>query len=123
MSRRKVNLSLYVSRYAQPFAIQMPLRCRLSGEREWLDARTENISRSGVLFLASGLMDVNAPIEMSFVLPVEVGGRPGAMVLCQGQVVRTILPAMTDDSPAMAAKILNYRLSVGPETSEAESDE
>ena len=108
---------------APGFPMRTRLRFRTPGEVEWMEGETRNISRSGVLFLASGLMDVNAPIEMSFVLPVEVGGRPGATVLCQGKVVRTILPATTDDSPAMAAKILNYRLLVGPETSEAESDE
>lgn len=94
---------------AQRFVIPMPLRYRRSGEEGWQEGRVENISRSGVLFEPAQLMQVKEPVEMSFQLPVEVGGASGAEVFCVGEIVRTVLPAASDARPGLAAKIVDYR--------------
>lgn len=94
---------------AQRFAIQMPLRYRASGEAEWLEGETEDISRTGVLFRALDILEDNTPVEFTFALPAEVGGETGATVFCHGQIVRTVLPATSDAAPALAARILDYR--------------
>jgi len=95
---------------AQRFPIRTDLHFRTPGEREWLDGETENISRSGVLFHAPAPLEVSTPIELSFILPVDVSGESGALVLCRGRVVRTILPAASDAPPAMAARFSEYRI-------------
>lgn len=104
---------------AQRFVIPMPLRYRRSGEEGWQEGRVENISRSGVLFQAGRLIDVKEPVEMSFQLPVEIGGSTRAEVFCVGEIVRTLLPATSDVQPAMAARTLHYRFVRRQTTSEA----
>src|SRR5579859_535620 len=94
----------------QRFAIQAPLRYRETPGAEWLEGHTENISYSGVLFRAPELLQPDTPLEMTFVLPVNTRGDAGATVFCHGRTVRTILPAATDESPAIAVKILRYQL-------------
>lgn len=94
---------------AHRFDIQLPLRYRASGETAWHEGRTQNISYTGVLFWVDGLMEAHTPVEISFDMPVEVGGERGAAVICQGEIVRTVLPATTDAQPALAARILQYQ--------------
>ena len=110
MHRDELNGKAEAYPRAYRFPIHMTLRYRTPGETGWLVGEMENISRSGVLFHGSAALDANTPIEFRFALPVEIGGEPGALVLSQGCVVRTILPAATDASPAMAAKFSKYRL-------------
>ena len=87
----------------------MPLQYRRAGEIWWLDGQVENISRSGVLFEAPLLMDVNTVVDLSFDLPVEIGGEAGAVVVCRGEVVRQLPPDSADAPAALATKILEYR--------------
>ena len=87
----------------------MPLTFRRSGDREWRQGTTENISRSGVLFRAPELMDQETPLEMCFTLPFEVSGRPAAQVICRGAVVRVVPAAGTQSESALAATIRRYR--------------
>jgi hypothetical protein len=95
---------------APRFPIHTQLRYRPSGETAWREGITENISRTGVLFRAEQIVTVNTPVEMSFLLPVEVGGEEGAAVFCRGMIVRTVLPPAHDAAPALAARILEYAL-------------
>ncbi len=75
-----------------------------------MEGRTENISRSGILFHSSAPLEVDVPVELSFALPVEAGGESGAMVVCHGQIVRRLLSPASDAPSALAAKILEYHL-------------
>ena len=93
---------------APRYPIQVGLRYRPTSETEWHQGQTENISRSGVLFQADSALEVKTSVELSFPLPVEIGGEPGALVFCEGQIVRTVLPPTTDARPALAAKILDF---------------
>ncbi len=94
---------------AQRFPLNMLLHYRVSGERNWREGRTENISRSGVLFRGEHVVEPNTPVEMSFVLPMEISGQGAAEVVCQGNIVRTVLATGTDTLPALAAAILDYQ--------------
>ena len=105
-----MNPTLSESGRAARFRLQMPLRYRVSGESDWHEGKTENISRSGVLFRAQHLIDIDASIEMSFVLPVRIPNEAAAEVVCSGQVVRTVPPSGAAPQPAIAAKIRDYRL-------------
>jgi hypothetical protein len=94
---------------AQRFTIRIPVSYRPSGTKDWQEGRTENISRSGVLFRTDYLMPLQMPIEFLMALPEEVGGG-AATVICRGRVVRTEPPRPDDPRPAVAATIAGYRL-------------
>jgi hypothetical protein len=91
---------------ATRFEIETPLLWRGLGEMDWHKGKTENISSSGLLFKAESLMEVGRPVEVSLVLPAEVGGDSGAVVLWQGEIVRTVLSPASDAMPTLAARIL-----------------
>ena len=93
---------------ARRYPIRLTMRFRSSGHGQWRDARTENISRSGVLFRTADLMPRATHIEMLMALPVEVGGE-NATVICRGRIVRTEPPRDDDPRPAVAATIAGYR--------------
>ena len=94
---------------APRFAIEIPLYFRQRGEGSWRSGMTDNISRSGVLFRTSDLLEHRTPIDMHFALPLDVLGQPGAVVACRGEVVRTVPADSPDALPAMAATISRYR--------------
>lgn len=101
---------------APRYRLRIPLKYRSSGDPQWREARTENISRSGVLFRTEHPMPLQTPIEMLLALPAELaGGAAAATVICRGRIVRTEARASDDDStgdarPAVAATIGGYRL-------------
>ena len=91
------------------YPIRLTMRFRSSGDGQWRDARTENISRSGVLFRTADVVPRATHIEMLMALPAEVGGE-NATVICRGRIVRTEPPKDDDPRPAVAATIAGYRL-------------
>jgi hypothetical protein len=98
---------------APRYRLQIPLRYRSTGDEEWRDGYTENISRSGVLFRTDRLMPSHARVEMMLALPAEVGGDAAATVICRGRIVRTELragDAGNDAGPVVAATIAGYRI-------------
>ena len=92
------------------FPIQTEIHYRPEGKAEWRTGETKNISRSGVLFNVTELLAVNTALELMFPLPSEIGSEAGAMVLCRGHIVRTILPPASDQLCSMAADFSEYRL-------------
>jgi PAS domain S-box-containing protein len=99
---------------AQRFYIQLPLRYRRLGEKEWHVGTTENISRSGLLFEADELLQPAAQLEINLVLPAEIAGLSSTEVVCRGEVVRTVQSRGETLSPALAARILQYHFQHGP---------
>jgi len=99
---------------AQRFYIQLPLRYRRLGEKEWHVGTTENISRSGMLFEADELLQPAAQLEINLVLPAEIAGLSATEVVCRGEVVRTVEHRGKTLSPALAARILQYHFQHGP---------
>jgi DNA-binding response OmpR family regulator len=99
---------------AQRFHIQLPLRYRRLGEKEWHEGTTENISRSGMLFEADELLQPAAQLEINLVLPAEIAGLSATEVVCRGEVVRTVEHRGETVSPALAARILQYHFQHGP---------
>ena len=88
---------------------------RCLGEGPWRLGRTENISRSGVLFQAAvPAISVSTRVEFLIKLP-DVGAPTGCWVQCQGRVVRHGSAAATG-ACAMAATIDEYTfLGVAPD--------
>jgi PAS domain S-box-containing protein len=99
---------------AQRFHIQLPLRYRRLGEKEWHVGTTENISRSGMLFEADEVLQPAAQLEINLVLPQEIAGLSSTEVVCRGEVVRTVEHGGETPSPALAARILQYHFQHGP---------
>lgn len=99
---------------AQRFYIQLPLRYRRLGEKEWHAGTTENISRSGMLFEADELLQPAVQLEINLVLPQEIAGLSSTEVVCRGEVVRTVEPSGETVTPALAARILQYHFQHGP---------
>jgi hypothetical protein len=95
---------------APRYPIQIMMLYRLPGNKPWRQGRTENISRSGVLFRTDHQMPLEAPIEMLLALPVEVTGGRNASVICRGRVIRTEDVPDAGAECAVAATITNYRL-------------
>jgi CheY-like chemotaxis protein len=104
---------------AQRFNLTLPLRYRLLGEQDWKKGLTENISRSGVLFRAEEMLQPNAQLEISLVLPAEIAGLSAAEVVCRGEIVRSMQPENAQMNPALAAKILQYHFQHGGQMGQA----
>jgi PAS domain S-box-containing protein len=98
---------------AQRFKLNLPLKYRQIGDRDWRVGTTENISRSGMLFRAEELISPNVQLEINLVLPPEIAGLAVAEVMCRGEVVRSVQAESPAMSPALAAKILQYRFQHG----------
>ena len=98
---------------ARRFELDVFLRYRPIGATAWQEGRTENISGSGVLFLADHAMKVDTSVEMAFALPVA--GLSG-QVVCRGRVIRIVQPRKDEPRPGLAATISRYHL--GPGTGE-----
>lgn len=98
------------SQRSQRFPIKVPVRYRKKQEKVWLDGRTQNISQSGLLFEAPQPLNPDTIVQLCFSLPANMEGESGATVLCEGRTVRTILPAISDEPPSMAVKLLDYKL-------------
>ncbi len=99
---------------AQRFHIQLPLRYRRLGEKEWHAGTTENISRSGMLFEADEVLQPAVQLEINLVLPQEIAGLSSTEVVCRGEVVRTVEARGETVTPALAARILQYHFQHGP---------
>jgi PAS domain S-box-containing protein len=102
---------------AQRFQLHLPLRYRRLGEQMWHEGKTENISRSGMLFQADEELQPSSQLEINLVLPAEIAGLSATEVVCRGEVVRTVAGnAGTQGkiSPALAARILQYHFQHGP---------
>ena len=108
MTAKPINTSNAYPPRAQRFVIQLPILFRQAGQLGWSEGRSENISRSGILFRTDIPVDVGTRLELSFKLRGEMGGEDVGVVMCQAQIVRSVLPPAPNASPALAAKILAY---------------
>ena len=99
---------------AQRFQLQLPLRYRRLGEKQWHIGTTENISRSGMLFQADQLLSPSVQLEINLVLPPEIAGLSETEVVCRGEVVRAVESPDANVSAELAARILQYHFQHGP---------
>jgi len=88
------------------FALRVPVCFRAKGQNEWRQGRTENMSRSGVLFTSDETLRTQEDVEMVFVLPVAAEDESTVVIACEGRVVRADVSFHTG---RMAAAFLSYR--------------
>ena len=94
---------------AQRFVVQLPIRYKRIGGQRWFEGKTENISRSGMLFRAERVLKLRTAIQMSFTLPAWEKGKSPGEVLCEGRIVRTVA-AVGTHRPYVAASIERYHI-------------
>ena len=68
---------------AERFPLIVPLRFRKSGTSYWLEGRTMNLSRTGILFKADEALPADSLLEIRVELYAD------SMLECHGYVVRT----------------------------------
>lgn len=94
---------------AQRFAIELPMKYREKGDKDWCEGTTVNISASGVLFRAVRVLDPQSDVEIALTLPVAISGEAPGEIGCHGTVVRKIFGARSRKQPLLAASIVRYR--------------
>lgn len=72
---------------AQRFVASVPILYRRPGEEDWLNAKSINVSESGVLFGPTAL-DAGEPIEVMISAPANMTSLAAGKQVCQGAVVR-----------------------------------
>jgi len=87
----------------------MRVRYRTQDTERWLLGRTENVSRSGVLFEAEQLLDVDSHIELQLLVPGSGADGGASDIRCVGRVVRQVAAPTEGARPSLAATIEEYR--------------
>ncbi|MFB3814318.1 MAG: PilZ domain-containing protein [Terriglobales bacterium] len=89
--------------------VESPVQFREKGAvGGWCEGRSENISRSGLLFtVGDNPLPIGTEIELIFHMPAEICGDSAADVLCQARVVR-VLEATKTHPARVAAAIADY---------------
>ncbi len=96
---------------ATRFPIHIPVRYRIPRSPTWFVARTENVSRSGILFRADRVFEPATALDLRLELPrVKSTDRIRGELVCKGKVVRVEDTDQLGVSPAIAVAISNYRL-------------
>ena len=91
------------------FDLHVPVCFRAKGQQDWRQGRTENMSRSGVLFSSEQTLKPEDDLEMLFVLPVAAGDSGAVVLSCEGRVVRSVEPASRESPFQLAATFLRYQ--------------
>jgi hypothetical protein len=70
--------------------LDLVVRYRALGDEEWRQAKTGNISSSGVLLRADGVMPLDTRLELRVALSANEPPARGGEVSCVGRVVRLV---------------------------------
>lgn len=62
VSERSANWATRAARHD----LHLPMRYRVEGQTQWRDGKTVNISKSGILFSSSDLLEAQARLEIVF---------------------------------------------------------
>jgi hypothetical protein len=110
MSDASGGVSLSSKTRAQRFELQIPVRYRTDSEQGWRRGTTRNISRSGMLFHGEDWAQPSTRIELTLLLPRQMGVARAAEVICRGTVTRSERCGIEEGGPLMAIRISHYRL-------------
>lgn len=90
------------------FPMILPVRYRPQGDADWSYGMTIDISRSGVLFRAAHVLDLQAPVEIEVILPGDIDA--STRVVSRGVVKRTFITVDPGREEFMAATFDDYDL-------------
>ena len=90
-------------------ALSVPALYRSIGEERWHQARTENISRVGVLLRGARLFSQSTKVEIVMTVPAGIlPGSAGALFFT-GTVARLLPPAWSGGIPGIAIAFVMHR--------------
>ena len=92
---------------APRYEVGVHLRYRPIGESIWRDGKSQNVSRTGVLFLPEAPLSRDTPIEMMLEMPAEVPGSTG-MLIRRGRIVRGVSRSSLSNRPAYTAAAFDH---------------
>jgi hypothetical protein len=96
---------------ARRFALHLRVYYRELDGQEWFEGWTENISRTGMLFMCTAPFRLDTVLELRLQLAAGIGKEdPPAEVLCKGTVVRVERMTRLDAPTALAVAIHPYRI-------------
>lgn len=96
---------------APRYSIPITVLYRRRGDNTWLEGRTENISKSGVLVRTDRSIPVQTQVEMLLNIPADLPSPFTGTTICRGRIVRAVEPSGLHHRPAFAATILEYESS------------
>ncbi len=94
---------------APRFSLTLPLRYRPAGESAWRAGKTRNLSSSGVLFRAHGMLRPGAELAIEIDLDESFPGR-ATKVTGRGKVVRQLRDESGADTWFIAIKYDSYHV-------------
>ena len=97
------------SNRAERFTVHMPVRYRIPHSQEWLEAQTENVSHTGVLFRTKSILKPTTIVDVRLEVPPTIRDGTHAEVVCKCEVVRVEKTRGRKKSPALALAIRAYR--------------
>lgn len=95
---------------AMRFPVHLPIRYRVPETDEWLEAQTENVSRTGVLFETERMLEPSTVVDVKMEVPSPPGQASHAEVICRCEVVRVEPSSPHRIAPVVAVEIQNYRI-------------
>jgi hypothetical protein len=95
---------------AERFPVQIPVHYRTPRSPEWFEARTENVSHTGVLFRTEWILKPTTIVEVRLELPPTNGDGSHGEVVCTCEVVRVEQTRGGRIPPALGVAIHNYWL-------------
>jgi hypothetical protein len=97
---------------------KVPMLFRAAGSQEWIEAESENVSRSGLLFRSATQLSVGTKVEVIIDMPKELTGEEDARVVCEGGIVRVEAVPVTrknrEESYLIACTIAEYKFAPVP---------
>jgi peptidoglycan/LPS O-acetylase OafA/YrhL len=87
------------------FPVRLSLRYRELGCLEWIEGKTENMSRSGILFRAETVLIPKTKVEMRLAFPMVIKNRALWEIVRDGVVVRAEQSGIGGASPTLAVAI------------------
>jgi PilZ domain len=91
----EIGLTSEEKRTLSRFRIEIPLLLRLPGAVATAEAKTRDLSASGVFFYTDFEFAQNAEIDFVMTLPAELTHTGGVQVICKAKVVRVQCDSLT----------------------------
>jgi hypothetical protein len=96
---------------------EVPVSFRIAGSEQWNEAVSKNLSRSGLLFTSTTLLQVGQTLELKLEMPKELTGESPAEVMCEAVVARVeTVPSKSKERGLflIACSINNYEFESSP---------
>jgi hypothetical protein len=89
---------------ARRVSVDLEIHFRELGSEEWRSGTIRNVSETGVLVAADGVLPEGTEVELKFVMPKEISGQENSLVITSGSVAR-VLAESESEGGRMAATI------------------